>query len=149
MFICCWQIQSISFIKILAFTHINRVTRVKKTTAVQKKGIHWIKLWSYPIFFSVMLFVFFTLICKRLSHILVTNYLSFISFTNIFSEPVTWLLTCILIHKYFLFSYRQIYQTSHFGYASGTLFKKPSLHSGSWKYFLPILPIFWNFLSLI
>ena len=112
-------------------------------------SIHFIKLWSYPIFFSVMLFVFFTLICKRLSHILVTNYLSFISFTNIFSEPVTWLLTCILIHKYFLFSYRQIYQTSHFGYASGTLFKKPSLHSGSWKYFLPILPIFWNFLSLI
>lgn len=39
--------------------------------------------------FSVTLFVFFILICKRFFHILVTNYSSFVSFTNIFSKPVT------------------------------------------------------------
>lgn len=49
------------------------------------------------------IFVFFIWICKWLSHILVTNYLSFIRFTNTFSKSITCLLTYILIHEYFLF----------------------------------------------
>lgn len=109
-------------------------------------------LWSYPIFFSVMLFVFFTLICKRLSHILVTNYLSFISFTIIFSEPVIWLLTCILIHKYFLFSYRQTYQASYLAMLLALCLRNPPYIQGheniSFQFFQYSEISFLSFMSL-
>lgn len=95
--------------------------------------------------FSVTLFVFFILTSKRILHILVTNYLSFVSFTNNFSKPVTWLLI--------LFSYVNILNSNKvksiklliLDMLLAPRLKSPSYFQGREGISLHFPQIFWSF----